>query len=40
MKAKKVQQKAKIRQMVGILSEERADDWKQEKEEYLVEKYQ
>ena len=40
MQAKKAQQKAKIRQMVGILSEERADDWKQEKEEYLVEKYQ
>ena len=40
MQAKKAQQKAKIRQMVGILSEERADDWKRKKEEYLVEKYQ
>ena len=36
--AKKAQQKAKIRQMVGILSKESADRWKQEKEEYLVEK--
>ena len=40
MQAKKAQQKAKIRQMVGILSEERTNDWKREKEEYLVEKYQ
>ena len=39
-KAKKVQQKAKIRQMVGILSENSADTWKREKEEYLLEKYQ
>ena len=39
-KAKKVQQKAKIRQMVGILSENSADNWKREKEEYLLEKYQ
>ena len=39
-KAKKVQQKAKIRQMVGILSENSADSWKREKEEYLLEKYQ
>ena len=38
--AKKAQQKTKIRQMVGILSKESADRWKQEKEEYLVEKYQ
>lgn len=38
--AKKVQQKAKIRQMVGILSEESTSDWKREKEEYLAEKYQ
>ena len=38
--AKKVQQKAKIRQMVGILSEESTSDWKREKEEYLTEKYQ
>ena len=30
--AKKVQQKAKIRQMVGILSEKSADSWKHEKE--------
>ena len=37
--AKRVEQKAKIRQMVGILSEKSADNWKQEKEEYLVEKY-
>ena len=38
--AKKVHQKAKIRQMVGILSEKSADSWMREKEEYLVEKYQ
>ena len=38
--AKKAQQKAKIRQMVGILSEESADRWKREKEESLLEKYQ
>jgi hypothetical protein len=38
--AKKVQQKAKIRQMVGILSEKSADSWKREKEEALLEKYQ
>ena len=34
------QQKAKIRQMVGILHEESVGDWKREKEEALVEKYQ
>ena len=39
-KAKRAQQKAKIRQMVGILHEENAGDWKREKEEALVEKYQ
>jgi hypothetical protein len=38
--AKRAQQKAKIRQMVGILHEESVDDWKREKEEALVEKYQ
>ena len=38
--AKKAQQKAKIRQMVGILDEEKMNDWKREKEEYLEEKYQ
>ena len=38
--AKRAQQKAKIRQMVGILHEENAGDWKCEKEEALVEKYQ
>ena len=38
--AKKAQQKAKIRQMVGILKEESAGDWNREKEEALVEKYQ
>ena len=38
--AKKNQQKARIRQMVGILSEASATDWKREKEEYLIEKYQ
>ena len=37
---KKALQKAKIRQMVGILSEESTGDWKREKEEYLTEKYQ
>ena len=34
------QQKAKIRQMVGILNEDSLEDWKREKEEYLAEKYQ
>ena len=38
--AKKSQQKARIRQMVGILDESTAADWKREKEEYLAEKYQ
>ena len=37
---KKAQQKVKIRQMVGILSKEGADDWKRGKEEFLTEKYQ
>jgi hypothetical protein len=37
---KRAQQKAKIRQMVGILDEEKLKDWKQEKEDYLTEKYQ
>lgn len=37
---KRDEQKAKIRQMVGILNEESIDDWKREKEEYLAEKYQ
>ena len=36
--AKKNQQKARIRQMVGILNESTATDWKREKEEYLIEK--
>ena len=36
--AKRAQQKAKIRQMVGILHEESVGDWKREKEEALVEK--
>ena len=38
--SKKAEQKAKIRQMVGILSKESTDDWKREKEEFLTEKYQ
>jgi hypothetical protein len=38
--AKRAQQKAKIRQMVGILHEESVSDWKREKEEALKEKYQ
>ena len=37
---KRAQQKAKIRQMVGIHDEEKLKDWKQEKEDYLTEKYQ
>lgn len=37
---KRAEQKAKIRQMVGILNEDSLDDWKREKEEYLTEKYQ
>ena len=36
---KRAQQKAKIRQMVGILDEDKLGDWKSEKEEYLAEKY-
>ena len=38
--AKRTQQKARIRQMVGILNEETATGWKREKEEYLAGKYQ
>jgi hypothetical protein len=38
--AKKAQQKARIRQMVGILNESTATDWKREKEDYLTAKYQ
>ncbi len=30
LQAKRAQQKAKIRQMVGILHEESVDDWKRE----------
>jgi hypothetical protein len=37
---KRAQQKAKIRQMVGILDEKKLGNWKSEKEEYLAEKYQ
>ena len=37
---KRAEQKAKIRQMVGILNEDSLEDWKREKEEYLAEKYQ
>lgn len=37
---KRAEQKAKIRQMVGILNENSLEDWKREKEEYLTEKYQ
>ena len=37
---KRAEQKAKIRQMVGILNEDSLEDWKREKEEYLTEKYQ
>lgn len=37
---RKEQQKAKIRQMVGILDESNYVDWKREKEDYLTEKYQ
>lgn len=37
---KRAQQKAKIRQMVGILDEDKLGDWKSEKDEYLAEKYQ
>lgn len=40
LQVKKAQQKAKIRQMVGILDEDKLNDWKREKEEYLAEKYQ
>ena len=36
---KRAEEKAKIRQMVGILNEESHEDWKSEKEEYLAEKY-
>lgn len=37
--AKREQQKAAIRQMVGILGNV-GDDWKKAKEDYLSEKYQ
>jgi hypothetical protein len=40
LQEKKAQQKAKIRQMVGILDEKKYGDWKREKEDNLAEKYQ
>lgn len=39
LSARRAQQKAKMRQMVGILDYV-DDDWKQSKEEALTEKYQ
>jgi hypothetical protein len=36
---KRAQQKAKIRQMVGVFEQCDTDDWKQAKEDYLNEKY-
>ncbi len=39
LSAKRAQQKAKLRQMVGIL-DNAGDDWKQVKEEALTEKHQ
>jgi hypothetical protein len=39
LQVKRAQQKAKIRQMVGIIEKSDLDDWKHEKEEYLTEKY-
>ena len=36
---KRAQQKAKIRQMIGVFEQSDTDDWKQVKEDYLKEKY-
>lgn len=36
---KRAQQKAQIRQMVGVFEQSDTDDWKQAKEDYLNEKY-
>lgn len=36
---KRAEQKAKIRQMVGVFEQSDTDDWKQAKENYLMEKY-
>ena len=40
MHVKRIQQKTKIRQMIGIIDEDKVGDWKSEKEKYLAEKYQ
>ena len=36
---KRAEQKARIREMVGVFEECATDDWKQAKEDYLTEKY-
>jgi hypothetical protein len=36
---KRAEQKAKIREMIGVFEKSDTDDWKQAKEEYLTEKY-
>ena len=36
---KRIQQKARIRQMIGVFEQCDTDDWKQAKEDYLNEKY-
>ena len=36
---RRAEQKAKIRQMVGAFEKSDTDDWKQAKEDYLVDKY-
>lgn len=36
---KRAEQKAKIREMIGVFEKSDSDDWKQEKEDYLTEKY-
>ena len=36
---KRAQQKARIRQMVGVFEQCDTGDWKQAKEDYLVDKY-
>ena len=36
---KRAEQKAKIREMIGVFEESDTDDWKKAKEDYLTEKY-
>ena len=36
---KRAEQKAKIREMIGVFEDSDTDDWKKAKEDYLTEKY-